>query len=206
MSQYRVSLSFAQMPDVALDDFATAVIAGLTAQATGFPKPPVDVATLTTLKTTFENAIAATAQGGTSATAAKNTAREALVDGLRKDAMYVEITANNDLAMLLSTGYPTASTNRAQSMLDKVQIVGIENLQTGVLKVRVKTDPAVKSFAGRIKPSASGEFGPTLSFQNSKKILFEGLTAGITYTLQLCAIGGSTGQSDWSDPVSHMAM
>jgi len=28
----------------------------------------------------------------------------------------------------------------------------------------------------------------------------------ITYTLQLCVIGGSTGAGDWSDPVSHMAM
>jgi hypothetical protein len=34
----------------------------------------------------------------------------------------------------------------------------------------------------------------------------KGLTAGITYTLQLCAIGGSTGQGDWSDPVPHLAM
>jgi hypothetical protein len=34
----------------------------------------------------------------------------------------------------------------------------------------------------------------------------KGLTAGVLYTLQLCAIGGSTGAGDWSDPVSHMAM
>jgi hypothetical protein len=27
-----------------------------------------------------------------------------------------------------------------------------------------------------------------------------------TYTVQARAVGGSTGYSDWSDPVSHMAM
>jgi hypothetical protein len=47
---------------------------------------------------------------------------------------------------------------------------------------------------------------PTLSFQNSRAILFQGLSAGVTYVMQLCAIGGSTGKSDWSDPVSKMAM
>jgi hypothetical protein len=38
-----------------------------------------------------------------------------------------------------------------------------------------------------------------------REILFKGLTAGVTYVLELCVIGGSTGQSDWSDSVSKMA-
>jgi hypothetical protein len=59
---------------------------------------------------------------------------------------------------------------------------------------------------GRIKKATDGDFGPTLSFQNSRKILFDGLTAGVTYVMQLCAIGGSTGKSDWSELVSKMAM
>lgn len=40
----------------------------------------------------------------------------------------------------------------------------------------------------------------------SRKLIFAGLTARISYTLQLCAIGGSTGKSDWRDPVSKMSM
>jgi hypothetical protein len=30
----------------------------------------------------------------------------------------------------------------------------------------------------------------------TKKVLFDRLTAGVKYTLQLCSIGGSTGKSD----------
>jgi hypothetical protein len=90
-------------------------------------------------------------------------------------------------------------------VLDKVQIVGVDNGQTGELKVRIDPIANAKGFDGRIK-SGTGEYGPTISFQNSKSIFFKGLTAGITYTLRLCAIGGSTGAGDWSDPVSHMAM
>ena len=83
MSQYRVRLSFAQLPDVALDDFAGAIIAGLNGNAS-YPAPPVTVAQLVTLKQTLQDAVAAQAQGGTTASAAKNTARNALVEGLRK--------------------------------------------------------------------------------------------------------------------------
>ncbi len=163
------------------------------------------VAQLVTLKQTLQDAVAAQAQGGTTATAVKNTARNALVEGLRKDAHYVEISANNDLPTLLGSGFQSASTNRAPSVLDKVQIVGVDNGQTGELKVRIDPIANAKGFDGRIK-SGTGEYGPSISFQNSKSIFFKGLTAGITYTLQLCAIGGSTGAGDWSDPVSHMAM
>ena len=37
-------------------------------------------------------------------------------------------------------------------------------------------------------------------------ILFDGLKAGTTYVMQLMGLGGSTGQSDWSDPVEKMAV
>ena len=54
--------------------------------------------------------------------------------------------------------------------------------------------------------SARGrEFGPSISSKNSRSIIFKGLTAGLTYVFELMAIGGSTGQSDWSDPATKMA-
>ncbi|MFM8469141.1 MAG: fibronectin type III domain-containing protein [Limisphaerales bacterium] len=34
----------------------------------------------------------------------------------------------------------------------------------------------------------------------------ENLTPGTTYTFSVRAVGGSTGFSDWSDPVSHMSL
>lgn len=49
--------------------------------------------------------------------------------------------------------------------------------------------------------------GKELKIVNStqaRSVVIPGLTPGIVYTLQACAIGGLTGSSDWSDPVSHM--
>jgi hypothetical protein len=203
MAKYRVSLGFAQLPDTALDDFAGQVIDGVTGNG-AFPSPPVTVAQLGTLKTTFETALANQAQGGTAATAAKNAAREALLSALRKDASYVEMIAGEDLSMLLSSGYESVSSNRQQTVLEKVQITGIENFQSGKLKARIIPVPNAKGFDGRIK-SGNGDWGSIQSFANSKSIVFADLTPGTVYTIEIRGVGGTTGTGDWSDPVSHMA-
>ena len=175
-------------------------------EAGSFKTPPVSPTELKTLKQTFDDALVAKGQGGKMNTAAKNAARAALVDALRDDALYVEIASKNDLATLLSSGYEAASTNRAQAVLGQVQIKQVENAQTGELKVRVSRLANAKRFEGRIKPANGGDFGPSVSFASSRRLLFKGLTAGVSYTLQLCGIGGSTGRGDWSAPSSHMAM
>lgn len=139
-------------------------------------------------------------------TAAKNAVRDQVLDALSKDASYVDITANGDLATLLVSGFQSVSTNRAQTVLPAPHVLSADHAQSGEIKLRVAADSNVKSYVGRIKKATDGDFGPTLSFQSSRAILFQGLSAGVTYVMQLCAIGGSTGKSDWSDPVSKMAM
>jgi len=204
MPLIRTSRSFAKLSDGALSEFLAGVATGLGNPA--YSDPPVKPVDLTTLKTSFDAAIVEAAQGGTALTAAKNVVRDQVLDALNKDASYVDITANGDLAMLLLSGYQSVSTNRAQYTLAAPQVLSADHGQGGEIKLRVAADPNVKSYLGRIKKATDGEFGPTLSFQSSRKILFQGLTAGITYVMELCAIGGSTGKSDWSDPVSKMAM
>jgi hypothetical protein len=204
MPQYRVSLAFAQLPDKDLDNFAQGTIEGFTGNA-DLPSPTVPIAQITTLKQALVDALAAQVQGGTGATAAKNNARDALVTALRKNAGYVEITCNNDLAILLSSGYEASSTNRAQTPIEKVQIISVDHSASGQLKVRIKAIANAKGFDGRIK-SGNGDWGPIQSFPSSRSIIFPGLTPGTTYTIQVRAVGGSTGLGDWSDPVSHMSM
>ena len=109
MPQHKVCLAFAELADVALDEFAVAIITGMTGNAS-YPTPPVTVAQLGMLRSAFEDAaVAAAAQRGRAATAAKNLARDALVLALRKNAAYVELTCNNDLPTLLSSWFEAAS-------------------------------------------------------------------------------------------------
>jgi hypothetical protein len=78
MPQYKVCLAFAELADVALDDFAVAIITGLTDNLS-YPTPPVTVVQLATLKSTFEDAtVAAATRCGRAATASeKRSARRA---------------------------------------------------------------------------------------------------------------------------------
>ncbi|MDQ6625596.1 MAG: hypothetical protein M3Y69_05570, partial [Verrucomicrobiota bacterium] len=94
----------------------------------------------------------------------------------------------------------------AQAILNAPDVMAVDSPQTGALKVRIKPDYNSKSYVGRIKTAAGSEFGPSISFASSRKIVFNGLTAGVTYVMQLCAIGGSTGQSDWTEPFTKMSM
>jgi len=204
MPQVKTSRYYTRLPDLDVSKFTGEVITGLT-DNTDLPDPPVKPADLTTLKKTFDDAIVAAADGGTLLTAQKDAARAALVTALNKDASYVDINCDEDLSILLSSGFQSVSTNRAQVVLDAPQIIDASYGQTGEIKLRVTGDPNRKAIQGRIK-AANGDFGPVITFKNSRNILFKGLTAGTTYVMQLMGLGGSTGQSDWSAPVNKIAV
>ena len=51
-----------------------------------------------------------------------------------------------------------------------------------------------------------GKVLKTVDSTQARNVVIPGLTPGIIYTLIGRAVGGSTGYSDWSDPVSHMCM
>jgi hypothetical protein len=46
---------------------------------------------------------------------------------------------------------------------------------------------------------------PPVFFTQARRIILDNLTPDTTYTVQARAIGGSTGSSDWNDPISHMS-
>jgi len=204
MPTYHVSLAFAQLPDTDLDEFAGAVIAGLTGNP-AFPTPAVSIPDLTTGQTAFENAMTAMAQGGTQSTAAKNNARKKLIALLRQEAQYVQLNGNNDLPTLLSSGFEVNSTNTAQTPLDTPGIVQITNEMSTQLVLRVQGVDNARAYEAQVK-NGTGGFQPAGTYTQSRRIILTGLTPGQTYTVQVRAVGGSTGYSDWSDPVSHMAM
>ncbi len=212
MPTYHVSLGFAQLPDSDLDEFTGAVVAGLTGN-TAFPTPAVSIADLTAVsiadltaaQTAFEDAMTAMSQGGTQATADKNAKRDALVALLRTEAQYVQLNGKNDLPTLLSSGFQVNSTNTAQSPLDTPSIVQITNEMSTQLVVRVQGVDNARAYEAQVK-NGTGGFLPAGTFTQSRRMILTGLTPGQNYTVQVRAVGGSTGYSDWSDPVSHMAM
>lgn len=209
MSQLRVLLGFASAADHSLEERATAVKMKLYGNA-AFPAPPVLEADFETALTAFEEACAAAALGGPADTADKNNKREILIGLLRQLAGYVQSKSENDLATLLSSGFEAVSTNHTSTPLSAPTIKELINGMSGQLVVRVTPVANTKCYEVRhalIGPD--GAPGPWLAsrlFTNSRNMAVNGLTPGGNYQFQVRAVGGSTGYSDWSDPVSHMSL
>ena len=200
---YRVSRDFVNDADSDLDEFANTVAQCLANNA-AFPNPPVKPADLTALDTAFRDAIAA-ATGDPQDTAAKEKAREAVLDALRKDANYVESIASHDLETLLSSGYYANSTNHAQSPLDPPAIMELSNLAATQLLLRVTPVTNARSYQVQTSLNGNGAWAEAGIYTQARRIVLMSLTPGTVYNVRTRAIGGSTGYSDWSKAASQMA-
>lgn len=204
----RVSLSFANGSDDGLDSTARAVAAHIY-QPGSFTNIPVTQAMLETGITAFADARAAQKQGGTVATAVKNNRRTELTALLQQLAFFVQVASNNDLAILLSSGFEHVSTNRTQAQLDTPMVTRITNGLTG--QSLATLTPVANSRCLEVQVAEIGEDGvpgPFASvglFTNSRNIPVNGQVPGKMYAYQGRAIGGLTGYSDWSDVVTHRA-
>ncbi len=199
----RVSLKFVELSDPALDEFAANCVASLTGNA-AFPNLPVLPAALGTLRLNFHNAILAASDGGKRLTALKDEARVALEMALRKDAAYVQSIADEDLALLLSSGFKAVNPNRTSVPLDTPVILNVDNQATS--KLFADLDSIANAAAYQVKVSTpQGEVLPTIESTRSRRIEVQNLVPGTVYTLRARAIGGSTGYSEWSLPTSIMA-
>lgn len=205
MPQIRTSRHYTKLPDLDVSKVSGKVIVGFTNNP-ALTDPPEPPASLQTKKTAFDETIVAASGGGPLRTALKDAARAVLITALNKDASYVDINCNDDLTILLSSGFEAVSSNRTQQVLEAPVIVGAHHgPQTGEIKLRVKGDPNRKAIQGRAK-ALGGEFGPVITFKNARDIVFDGMIAGTTYVMQLCGLGGSTGQSNWSEPVTKISL
>lgn len=204
MKSLRVALGFNRISDGDLSAFTNTVITSMTGNA-AFNKPPVAFADVTKALDTFDKAVAAAMDGGTALTAAKNAAREALLAILRKLAAYVQIVADQDMALLLSSGFSAVNIGRGQTKLDKPTIMEVDNEGTTKLAVRLRSVPRARSYEVRAVNGATTPAASVIATQ-ARRIIVGNLTPGTTYNIQARAIGGSEGYSEWSDPVSHMAI
>jgi hypothetical protein len=200
----KVSLGFAKLPDTELDNFAQAVIDAMTGN-TNYPSPPVTMGNLQTAKDDYTAKLSISQTGSQADTAAKNSSRQNLITLLRQVASYVQMICGEDLAKLLTSGFEAQSSNRASTQLAKPEGLILKNGTSGQLIARITPVKNTNMYEGRIKPS-DGDWMPSVFTGDSQHITFDGLTAGKNYTVEVRSLGGATGQSDWSDPSSHMAM
>ena len=207
MQRARIADKFAKQSAVQLVTMAGAIIAGLTDNP-AFPSPTVDLKAVQAATDELKAALAAQPNGGPAATAEKNNKKEALIALLRKLKHYVEDGCNNDLALLLSSGFQAAVANRTRSPLANPAIFNVNFGNSSELVMKVSPIAHAKCYEVRSAAVGSGSVpGPWQAaglYTNSRAMTIAGLVPGTTYVFQVRAIGGSTGYSDWSNPVSRM--
>jgi hypothetical protein len=206
-SQNRIADGFRLQSAEQLVATGCAIIKGLTGNA-AFPAPTVDLKTVQIAVDDLSAALAAQAQVGTAATADKNNKRAALAALLRTLKHYVEDNCGNDLAVLMSSGFQAAVRTRKRSPLANPSILDIRYGNSAELVLQVTPVAHAKCYEVRSATIGAGNApGPWQAaglFTNSRSMSFNGLTPGATYVFQVRVIGGSTGYSDWSNPMSRM--
>jgi hypothetical protein len=203
----RIADRFRKQSAEQLVTMAGAVITGLTDNP-AFPAPTVDLKAVQAAADGLNAALAAQVQGGTAATAEKNNKREALIVLLRKLKHYVEDNCGNDLAVLLSSGFQSTATTRTRSPLANPSIIDVDSGNSTELLLKVTPIARAKCYEVRSAAVGAGNVpGPSQTaglFTSSQSMTIAGLVPGTTYVFQVRAIGGSTGYSDWSNPVSRI--
>jgi Fibronectin type III domain len=199
-----VSLAFAKLPGPKLDEFGANVVVKMTGNV-ALTNPVVTLTVLGSAQVGFHNAYLAMKQGGTQATATAKAAQANLINLLRQQAVYVEGAANGNLAVLLSSGFKARPTAQGSSPLTKPLIKAILNGNSTQLIVRVQAVRNAKSYEVQVR-IGTGAWQPAVISPQARSIIVPNLVPGTMYDIQVRAIGGPTGASDWSDAVSHMCM
>jgi len=199
----RVSHRYTRLSDSSFSMFASSAIVAMTDNP-AFPNPLVPVAVLSSLQTDFADKLATSLGGGKIATAAKNNARAALTDALRREGGYVQ-GVSRDSVTLLSSGYSEASRNRAQSQLVKPTILKVLNEISGQLTMRVSPVANARNYQAQIQVG-DGAWQEAGFFTQARRIVLTNLTPGTIYNMRVRALGGSTGTSGWSMVTSKMSL
>jgi len=209
----RVSLGYKNTPAAMVVAFMGWVITCMTNNLS-FPKPPVPLVPpvppdpnapmdLTTRMNNLDAAIKDAIGGGIIQTGLKNAAMASAFEGLDANAFYVQTIARTDLPMLLTSGYQAASTNRVQSPLDAPAVTGIDNDISTQLDVHLS--PVANAVGYEVQICTGSGAWTTAKFSTqARTITLTGLTTGTVYQMRARALGGSTGQSDWSMPGSSI--
>jgi hypothetical protein len=185
--------------DAPFTDKVSTIIEWMT-NNTKYPTPLPTLAAVTTAFNAYKTATADAAQGGKENIAARNARRAELVSLLRQLANYVSSTANGDMEVLLSSGFPVQRPNRTPigPLPAPFPPIALQGPITGSLRGVTSPVYGASTYNWRLALASD----PTKYVQTAQttaaRVEFDGLTAGAVYNVDVNAVGAA-GTSDWSD-------
>jgi hypothetical protein len=199
----KIKRAYRKLTGAPLADKSLLVSSKMTANP-NFLKPEVD---LVLMATTANQLLAATVQadgGSTEDTAHKHALEETVKGQLDTQANYVENIAQNNVEIILSSGFDLANQTHTPALVTGSSIISVTNLASTKLGLEVVIDPNAWSYeiAVSITP---GVWLHWESFTDPNDIVLLNLVPGQMYGLRVRVHGVGNQRSEWSEPVNHMA-
>ena len=204
MAAVRVLLAFRRLPASGLCLYALKVHDAMAGNSL-FPDPPFDLAELKSSAQALEQADIAAQDRGSALIDRRKRLEQGVIGQLRELAAYVQFIAQGNPQIIYAAGFETASQNTSQTPLPRPQLYSIYNPASTQLGLKVKPLRNARVYEVQVH-TGDGQWRPQQTFQNTRRMWVTGLVPGTMYWVRVRAIGGSTGQSDWSDTVSHMCI
>ena len=171
-----------------------------------YANPAPTLGNVTLALTGFSTAMGDAAGGGMTFTSTKNDKRAILVALLRQLASYVTVTANGNLTVLLSSGFPIQKPQRQP--VGELPAPANLTVTLGVLSGQLHANAAPVAGAAIYNWRLATAAAPTVVVQSAQTTAanntFTDLTAGVVYNTAVNAVGAA-GTGNWSDPVPQMA-
>jgi len=181
----------------------TAKVTTILQYMTGNPAYPTPTPTLDAVETAFDAykvAVGEAAQGGVQNTAARNARRAELVALVRQLASYVSTTANGNIEILLSSGFPVQKPSRTPigplPAPDAPRVT--QGAVSGSLNVATSPVTGASSYNWSVALESSPDVDAADAQTTGARAIFGGLTPGQVYLVSVNAVGAA-GVSDWSD-------
>jgi hypothetical protein len=197
--------NFASLSDSALESKTQLIISSLTGNAS-FPTPTPALTALQTAFDAYQETLVKAGTGNRVDIAEKNAARVVVINLLRSLCTYVNLTANGNRAMLLSSGF-SISKDREPIIIAKPENLKIENgLSSGELLLSVTAVKGASAYLHEYTTDATLAPQSWVSTTTTvSKAVIDNLQPG---TLYYCRVGavGSNGQLLYSDAASRMAI
>jgi hypothetical protein len=155
----------------------------------------------------FATGLAATADGGPSATSRKNNLRLVPVGLMRQLASYVAVACKGDMMTnLLLSGFPIQKPVRTPiGILPAPQNLTVTHgLLSGELDAKVNPVFGTSTYNWTCTAATAGAV-PQTGQSTASSYAFNNLTPGLSYKIAVNAVG-ATGPSNWSNPVSQFAV
>lgn len=201
----RVTISFSRLNDPALQAKAEAIVAAMTDNA-NFPNPSPLPAEVRAAITAYSTALAAARNGSRTDIAIKDQKREELIEMLMQLGSYVNYTAGDDYAALVSSNFDLSKNRESAPPLPNPENFMLEEgLNPGEVLASVRGVRGAKAYLFQYTTTDPTQANAawTIRTSTSRKCTLTGLQSGQRYWVRVVVLG-SYAQETYSEVLSRI--